>query len=50
MDPPAEEIDVEEDVLAVVEVQLGGFDHDLANRLRRGAQNDDWKQIQHGVV
>ena len=27
---PAEEVDVEEDVFAVVEIELGGFDHDLS--------------------
>ena len=33
---PAEEIDVEEDVFAIVEIQLMSLDHDLAHRVRGG--------------
>ena len=38
---PAEEVDVEEDVLAVVEAEFRRLDHDLAHRVGRGTQDDD---------
>jgi len=35
----AEEIDVDEDVFAVIEMQLGSFQHDLTHRVGRRTQH-----------
>ena len=38
----AEQVDVDEDVFAAVEVQLGSFEHDLAHGVGRRAQHHDY--------
>ena len=38
----AEEIDVDEDVFAVVEMQLSSFEHDLTDRVGRRAQHHNY--------
>jgi len=38
----AEEIDVDEDVFAVVEVQLGSFEHDLTDRVGRRTEHHNY--------
>ena len=38
---PAEEVDVEEDVLAVIKVEVCRLNHNLPDRFRRGTEHDD---------